>query len=125
MRAYYFMPLEFVRQNLERRRLKLSLIDDLNDPYELFGIDLSQNWIRDAYSATREHMAKTKGVICLCQSWEYPIMWSHYGDKHRGVCLGFDIAPPHGEAMRYAEKRIVLQPERWWTGDASSPRQAH
>ena len=29
------------------------------------------------------------GYICLCESDAELLMWSHYGDKHRGVCLRF------------------------------------
>ena len=25
----------------------------------------------------------------MSSGYDYPLMWSHYADKHRGVCLGF------------------------------------
>lgn len=30
-----------------------------------------------------------KGVVSLAERWDCPLMWSHYGDQHRGLCLGF------------------------------------
>lgn len=37
------------------------------------------------------------GVLCLAENPECPLMWSHYGDQHKGVCLGYsvgkDVAP--------------------------------
>ncbi len=29
-------------------------------------------------------------VLCLCEDEKSILMWSHYGDQHRGVVLGFD-----------------------------------
>lgn len=30
------------------------------------------------------------GICCFAESKENFLMWSHYADSHRGVCLGFD-----------------------------------
>lgn len=30
------------------------------------------------------------GVFSLAGQYDEPIMWSHYADEHRGVCVGFD-----------------------------------
>lgn len=30
------------------------------------------------------------GVLSLAENWSCPLMWSHYGDQHKGICLGFD-----------------------------------
>lgn len=30
------------------------------------------------------------GVCCFSEFSELMLMWSHYGDKHQGICLGFD-----------------------------------
>lgn len=32
------------------------------------------------------------GVLSLAQSWNCPLMWSHYGDQHKGICLGYDTS---------------------------------
>jgi len=34
----------------------------------------------------------TRGVLSLAENWNCPLMWSHYGDQHKGVCFGFDIS---------------------------------
>lgn len=31
----------------------------------------------------------SKGVYCLSTSYLNPLLWSHYGDEHRGVCIGY------------------------------------
>lgn len=37
----------------------------------------------------------TRGVLSLAQRWDCPLMWSHYADKHRGVCLEYETVD-HG-----------------------------
>ncbi|WP_444884987.1 DUF2971 domain-containing protein [Microbulbifer sp. PSTR4-B] len=40
-------------------------------------------------------MAKKTGVFCVTPHFDNLLMWSHYGDSHRGVCIGFDISLPN------------------------------
>ncbi len=35
-------------------------------------------------------------------------MWSHYGDKHKGVCLGFEVPRKHAVAVTYLETLQVV-----------------
>jgi hypothetical protein len=30
------------------------------------------------------------GVLSLGEKWDCPLMWSHYADEHRGLCIEFD-----------------------------------
>lgn len=29
---------------------------------------------------------------CFTSAWDNELMWSHYADKHKGICLGFDLS---------------------------------
>lgn len=29
-------------------------------------------------------------ILCLSERWDSMLMWAHYGDSHRGLCLQFD-----------------------------------
>lgn len=31
------------------------------------------------------------GVLSLSARWNCPLMWSHYADEHRGICIEFDM----------------------------------
>jgi hypothetical protein len=106
MRLYYFTPLQCGRSNLQNTRIKVSRINELNDPYELLGVDLSDVRLREGYIAMREEFDRRRGVICFSRSWSAPIMWSHYADRHRGVCLGFDVSAGDVFEVSYAEKRV-------------------
>jgi len=32
------------------------------------------------------------GVFSLSKKWDCPLMWSHYADEHRGLCIEFDTS---------------------------------
>ena len=31
-----------------------------------------------------------RGVLSLAAKWDCPLMWSHYADEHRGLCIEYD-----------------------------------
>lgn len=109
MRVYYFTDEEFALSNIINKRIKISLLDDLNDPYEFLGVDLSDREFRKAFKSSRDQAAKTAGVVCFSKSWKNPLMWGHYGNKHRGICLGFDVKDEHITEVDYIPE--LLQPD--------------
>ncbi|WP_018605560.1 DUF2971 domain-containing protein [Uliginosibacterium gangwonense] len=52
-----------------------------------------------------------KGVFSLAARATCPLMWSHYADQHRGLCLGYSIpeaAMPNIHKIQYGGNRVVL-----------------
>jgi hypothetical protein len=88
MLVYKFLYECYARQNLERKRLKISEYSDMNDPFELFGVNLPNKEIEDILIP---HLTNNVGVLCFSKSFSNPLLWSHYADKHKGICLGFEI----------------------------------
>lgn len=43
----------------------------------------------DLDSALRLLFAEHR-VLCLSSKWNSPLMWSHYADEHRGICIEYD-----------------------------------
>ena len=51
-----------------------------------------------------------KGVLSLAKRCSCPLMWSHYGDQHRGLCIGYSIpeeAKPKLKKVSYGGNRMV------------------
>jgi hypothetical protein len=51
-----------------------------------------------------------KGIVSLGQRATCPLMWSHYGDQHRGVCIGYSVPPDSQHDLHkveYGGKRLV------------------
>jgi hypothetical protein len=46
-----------------------------------------------AYNQAFNKERETCGISCFSKSFNKTLMWSHYADKHKGVCLGFSINP--------------------------------
>src|SRR5580700_7739727 len=50
-------------------------------------------------------MNKQYGVLCFCKGWRNTLLWSHYADRHRGMCLGFDVEDNAAKPVQYVEDR--------------------
>jgi len=49
-----------------------------------------------------------RGVVSLAERPDCPLMWSHYGDQHKGVCFGYSApADVQLEKVRYGGARSV------------------
>jgi hypothetical protein len=91
MRVYNLSDANHALLNISLRRLKVSRAQDLNDPFELLHFNLKDKRIRKLLQEEKERIHGEFGVLCFSQNWSNPVLWSHYGDKHRGICLGFDV----------------------------------
>jgi hypothetical protein len=105
-RVYKFISAEYGVSNLRDHHLKLSTIDDLNDPFDLGPVDTTDPEIRYAIENLVVWFRQTSAILCFSRNWDNLLLWSHYGASHAGVCLGFDI--PDGEA-RY-DTDVLYQP---------------
>jgi len=90
--------------NLVCKRLKYSRFDDLNDPFELLSAHLGERDARKFYRVLKTAVTKRFAVVCLSATWQSPVMWAHYADKHKGLCLGFDVAG--ASEVLYESKRL-------------------
>jgi hypothetical protein len=67
-----------------------------------------------AQARLEEHNADVNnrfGVLCFSEDWIDPVLWSHYGSKHRGIALGFDLHEGDACKVRYQSKRIHFPSE--------------
>lgn len=87
---------EIVRGN----RISFTTSYQFNDPYEMHAISNFCHIINDSDPTitlieTDYSLLKTGlqcfGVLSLTRNPLNHLMWSHYGDEHRGVVIGFDV----------------------------------
>jgi hypothetical protein len=64
--------------------------------------------IRKAFKETLAELSENKGVLCFSRKWHNPVLWSHYGDKHKGVCLGIDIPEKNIMPVAYKPNRLKI-----------------
>jgi hypothetical protein len=108
MRAYKFLDPEFGLKSLREKRLKISTLPDLNDPFELLPYEMADRNRRGALRKARDDMAAKNGLLCFSADWKDPVIWAHYSDKHRGLCLGFEIPDEKCQRVRYVARRLTL-----------------
>ena len=94
--------------DLKHRRLKISRIMELNDPFEFLGVDLSDPTLRLALKKTKQQLSKTNGLLCFSKTWRNPVLWGHYAGSHRGMCLGFDVSRTFLTEVKYVTCRPPL-----------------
>ncbi len=95
---------------------------DLNDP---------QTYICNALSREIERElrgAHETGVFCLSAKFDSPLMWSHYADQHRGVCVEYGVSSLAAKKLHpvaYGDSRKVKasQIRNWILNDDSDAQQ--
>lgn len=111
MRVYHFVNAEHGLEDLQQRRLKIATLNELNDPFELFGVNLSSESLRRAFKAMKNQLSVNRGLLCFSRAWHNPVQWSHYADRHRGLCLGFDVPDEILGTVSYSRKRLLVDIE--------------
>lgn len=51
-----------------------------------------------------------RGVCCFSKSYDSPLLWSHYGDQHQGLCIGYNLnrqPKPNPQRVIYGGKRSI------------------
>lgn len=105
MRVYKFLNAKYGLEALEKRRLKIARINELNDPFELLGTNLTDQELRRAFMGMKDALNENRGLLCFSKRWRNPLLWSHYADGHRGLCLGFDVSDHLLMNVTYTRKR--------------------
>jgi len=111
MRLYKFLTAEFGMKSLREKRLKISIFDDLNDPFEFLPYEMKKGF-RLNFISMIIHVASIEGVVCFSSSWKDPVIWAHYSDKHKGLCLGFEVPERLGQKVRYVKRRLSIPENR-------------
>lgn len=106
MRLYHFLDSKWALDDLQRSRLKISLLEDMNDPFELLAGTMDDKRDRAEFESYRHQFCALAGALCFSSTWHDPLLWSHYADRHRGVCLAFDINSTLPKRMRYNAERL-------------------
>ena len=108
----HFVSAGYALDDLRKRRLKVSFLEDMNDPFELLGGSLNRPEDRRVFRAWKADMNHLCRVLCFSRSWSNPVLWSHYADKHCGYVLGFDVPDQFIIPVSYAAKRLEMQLEK-------------
>ena len=106
MLLYHFLPAKYALLALERQRLKVARINDLNDPFELFCADMRDAKARRGFREFKDQISAKFGFLCFCRRWQNLLLWSHYADRHRGAALEVEIGDDVAMPVNYTNARV-------------------
>lgn len=112
MKVFHFLRADFGLLALRDQRLKVAHFDELNDPFELYAAEMGNRTHRERFRDFKRWAASRFGLICFCRGWRNPLLWSHYADKHRGVCLEFQAHRDDICSVTYSPRRLLLDVEK-------------
>lgn len=107
-RVYHFTTKFFGLEDIEKRRLKVARITELNDPFEFLAPRAASENEMMASQTNLALINDIMGILCFNSDWNNPVHWSHYAAKHQGICLGFDVDISSCFEVIYREDRIDL-----------------
>ena len=109
MRLYHFLPPQYTIEALRNKRIKVSIINELNDPFEFqAGFSNSNSVLRQNFRDFKAKISKEFGILCFSKRWNNPLLWSHYAEKHTGFALGFYMPDSKAIEVNYTKDRPLF-----------------
>lgn len=94
---YKYVSLNRVADILDNNRLYLNDGSNFNDPFEITAVDRKTHRIR--------HIEGLH-ILSLTNSYRNKLIWSHYTNSHRGVCLTVKVPNHLVYPICYSTKRV-------------------
>jgi hypothetical protein len=93
--VYKFLPHEHAIQAIEKKRLKVTTLDRVNDVFDsmprIGPSDGDPQYLQARFSEDFiQHHRKKSGILCFSKNCGNPLLWGHYAAYGTGVALGFD-----------------------------------
>ncbi|HEX8307959.1 MAG TPA: DUF2971 domain-containing protein [Allosphingosinicella sp.] len=79
---------------IENRYIYCPIFTRMNDPMEGFYRASTRLARRPDYEDLVESIRRQKvrlGIASLCESWSNELMWAHYADSFRGICISYSF----------------------------------
>ena len=112
MRVYYFTAHKYAIESIQLGRLKLALLAEMNDPFEVLALETPTREEKQQLNEFKATVNTMFGMVCFTQSWQNPVHWAHYGECHEGTCLGFEIDEDVVDPIEYVPQRLKRGPEK-------------
>ncbi len=107
MRLYHYLAAKRALDDIRRRRLKGSIIDEMNDPFEAKTVYSIHEPTQRALEKSARVAVEKYAALCFSRRWNNILMWSHYADRHKGICLGFDVADELAVPVQYVDDVLL------------------
>lgn len=105
-RVYHLLSADHGVSDISLKQMKVARFANLNDPFELMAVR-SRARHRPEMASMKGNVDSKYGLLSFSANWTNPVLWGHYGDRHRGICLGFNVKDDLAEKVLYEDKRII------------------
>lgn len=72
--------------------------------YEMVSFVETANDLFDSCDNLHQELSENYRVCCFSESYNHPLMWAHYADKHQGFCLEYDFC----SSLDSIEQKLAL-----------------
>ncbi len=72
--------------------------------YEMVSFVETANDLFDSCDNLHQELSDNYRVCCFSESYNHPLMWAHYADKHQGFCLEYDFC----SSLDSIEQKLAL-----------------
>ncbi len=105
-------------RNIEKQQLFLSANGMFNDIYEGLPYDMEGN-ITPSQTKSWGDLAY---ICCLSEICDDMLMWSHYADAHKGICIEYDLKQLHDSKCNILEHifPVIYKEDRIYIRDLQS-----
>jgi len=80
----------YLRENNIRVDFEINSIKDVPQNY----VDQIYKTFEEVFAQQQDDLLHRKGCTCFSEVKDNILLWSHYTDGHKGICLEFDAASP-------------------------------
>ncbi|WP_395830379.1 DUF2971 domain-containing protein [Elstera sp.] len=100
-------------KNLEKiEKLRQESHELVDDEYNTDGLNSDEIYtlILKNYIERKMRINETKGVFSVSEKYNCPLLWGHYGDEHKGICIGYSIPEEYKEnfwKVEYCDNREI------------------
>jgi hypothetical protein len=108
-RVFYLTSAEYALSNIVFKRIKVSRLATLNDPFEVLSQIAPSSTFRRRMVELKHQLNAEIGVLSFSSDWTDPVLWAHYGARNSGICLGIDVPKALLKQIDYRTER--LQPK--------------
>lgn len=75
----------------EARNELANIAYNATDPEYTVSESEAEGWLLTTQIERELHRHYEQGVCCFSTTYASPLLWSHYGDQHRGLCIGYGL----------------------------------
>jgi hypothetical protein len=85
--------LDRISTSISDNNIDVRVNTDVNILREKFGDEFFNDWgekeLEKGYQLSQEDKLKRSAICCFSLTYENPLMWAHYANNHKGICLAF------------------------------------